>query len=186
MSHAQAMADYGSDKPDRKGDEKFRFLWVVDFPLFKYNEEEKRWDSEHHPFTAPSIEDIPTLEKDPSKARSRSYDLVLNGQEIGSGSIRIHNLELQKKIFSLLNISDEEAEKKFGFLLKSLKFGAPPHGGFALGLDRLVATIVGSASIREVIAFPKTQKGFCPLTEAPSKVSGWQLKELAIETLEES
>jgi aspartyl-tRNA synthetase len=183
MTHSQAMADYGSDKPDLKGDEAFRFLWVVDFPLFKYNDEEKRWDSEHHPFTAPSIEDISSLEKDPSRPKSRSYDLVLNGQEIGSGSIRIHNLDLQKKIFSLLNISEQEAEKKFGFLLKSLKFGAPPHGGFALGLDRLIATITGSASIREVIAFPKTQKGFCPLTEAPSKVSNWQLKELSIATL---
>ncbi|MFC1514441.1 aspartate--tRNA ligase [Candidatus Omnitrophota bacterium] len=183
MIHAEALQKYKSDKPDRGGDEKFRFLWVVDFPLFKYNDEEQRWDSEHHPFTAPREEDLSCLESDPAKVRSRSYDLVLNGQEIGSGSIRIHDLTLQKKIFSLLNISEEDAEQKFGFLLKALKFGAPPHGGFALGLDRLIATMTGCQSIRDVIAFPKTQKGSCPLTEAPSPVSDRQLKELNIATL---
>ncbi|MBN2120050.1 MAG: aspartate--tRNA ligase [Candidatus Omnitrophica bacterium] len=183
MTYHQAQDKYSSDKPDLESGEKFRFLWVVEFPLFKYNEEEKRWDSEHHPFTAPFREDEPLLGEDPSRIRSRSYDLVLNGQEIGSGSIRIHTLDLQKKIFELLNISQNEAQEKFGFLLKALKYGAPPHGGFALGLDRLLAILTDSSSIREVIAFPKTQKGACLLTEAPSRVSGWQLKELNIETI---
>jgi len=185
MTYGQAQDNFSTDKPDLKTGEVFRFLWVVEFPLFKYNEEEGRWDSEHHPFTAPYEDDLIHLDKDPSKVRSRSYDLVLNGEEIGSGSIRIHNFELQNRIFRLLALGDNEVEEKFGFLVKALKFGAPPHGGFALGLDRLLSIIAGTSSIREVIAFPKTQKGVCPLTGAPSAVSGHQLKELNIDLRKE-
>ncbi|MCX5657554.1 MAG: aspartate--tRNA ligase, partial [Candidatus Omnitrophica bacterium] len=156
------------------------FLWVTDFPLFKYNNEEKRWDSEHHPFTAPCSKDIENLEKDPSKVRSRSYDLVLNGAELGSGSIRIHKRELQEKVFSLLGISKEEANSRFGFLLRAFDYGAPPHGGIAFGIERLLAVIMGKESIRDTIAFPKTQKGSCLMTGAPDAVTEKQLKELGI------
>jgi len=163
---------------------RFEFLWVTDFPLFQYNEEEKRWDSEHHPFTAPKQEDIKFLEGDLACIRSRAYDLVVNGMELGSGSIRIHQPQLQKKIFEILGMSDEQAQAKFGFLTKSFDYGAPPHGGIAPGIDRLLALITNSTSIREVIAFPKNQKGICPLTQAPSSVSPNQLKELHL-TMEE-
>ena len=150
---------------------------IKDFPLFKYNREEKRWESEHHPFTAPNAED---LTQDLSKIGAKAYDLVLNGVEIGSGSIRIHKRDLQEKIFKILKIADKEAEERFGFLLRALEHGAPPHGGFALGLDRLIALLLEENSIREVIAFPKTQKGVCLLTGAPSEVSVEQLKELGL------
>jgi aspartyl-tRNA synthetase len=181
MSHKEAMEKYNSDKPDtRKSKEEFAFLWVVDFPLFKYNNEEKRWDSEHHPFTSPNKEDMALLDSDPSKVRSCSYDLVLNGNEIGSGSIRIHQKELQNKIFKLLNLGDEEINERFGFLLKAFEYGAPPHGGVAFGIDRLLAIMLGCDTIRDVMAFPKTQKAFCPLTNAPSAVNKKQLKELNI------
>jgi aspartyl-tRNA synthetase len=156
----------------------FKFLWVTDFPLFKYNEEAKRWDSEHHPFTRPKQDDIQFLDTDLGRVRSCAYDLVVNGTELGSGSIRIHNPELQEKIFSILGLGKEEIEAKFGFLLKAFKYGAPPHGGFAPGLDRLLTLMTASSSIRDVIAFPKTQKAFCPLTSAPSKVAQAQLDEL--------
>jgi len=165
----------------------FSFVWIVDPPLFEYNEEEKRWGAMHHPFTAPKEEVLPFLEKltelpkdmkEVSRVLSRAYDLVLNGHEIGGGSIRIHQRNLQEKIFQLLKISPEEVKEKFGFLLESLGYGAPPHGGFAFGLDRLVMILTGSSSIREVIAFPVTQKAFSPLTNAPSAVSERQLKEL--------
>lgn len=185
ISYSQAQEKYDSDKPDLGGEDKYRFGWVTDFPLFYYNEEEKRWDSEHHPFTAPSLDDLEHLDKDPSKVRSRSYDLVLNGQEIGSGSVRIHSFDLQNKIFSLLGMKEEEIEKRFGFFVKALKYGAPPHGGFALGLDRFLSIITESISLREVMAFPKTQRGFCPLTGAPSEVDEKQLRELGIDTIEE-
>lgn len=192
MTHKQAFDQYQSDKPDIGGEDKFRFLWVVDFPLFEYNDEEKKWQSCHHPFTAPHKDDIHLLDKfltkvDDSlaKVRSCSYDLVLNGQEIGSGSIRIHAPELQSKIFSILGISLEEAERKFGFLLKAFRYGAPPHAGFAIGLDRLYSIITGMTSIRDVIAFPKTQRGICPLTQAPSGADAKQLKELYLKTIEE-
>lgn len=160
--------------------DEFKFLWVTDFPLFKYNEEEKRWDSEHHPFTRPKQEDLQFLDTDRGRVRSCAYDLVVNGTELGSGSIRIHNPELQEKIFSILGLGKEEIEAKFGFLLKAFKYGAPPHGGFAPGMDRLLTLMTNSSSIRDVIAFPKTQKAFCPLTSAPSKIAQNQLDELRL------
>jgi len=182
MKYAQALSKYASDKPDLRKElnSDFAFLWVVDFPLFKYNDEEKRWESEHHPFTAPDSEDEDNLEKSPDKVKSRSYDLVLNGMEIGSGSIRIHRQDLQERIFKIIGIEKEDALKRFGFLLEAFQYGAPPHGGFAIGLDRLLAVLAGEASIREVITFPKTQKAFCPLTGAPSEVDKKQLDELGI------
>lgn len=179
ISYDEAVEKYGSDKPNI-GSGDYRFLWVVDFPLFEYSEEEKRMQAAHHPFTSPKEKDISCLDGELSKVKARAYDLVLNGEELGSGSIRIHTPDLQKKIFSVLGISEEEAQRKFGFLLRSFKYGAPPHGGIAFGLDRLYAIITKAESIREVIAFPKTQKGICPLSEAPSEVSGKQLKELHI------
>lgn len=159
-------------------DDDFNFLWVTDFPLFKYNEEEKRWDSEHHPFTSPKPEDIQYMDTDLGKVRSCAYDLVINGTELGSGSIRIHDEKLQQKIFDILGMDKEEIKVKFGFLLEAFSYGAPPHGGFAPGIDRLLCLMSKSSSIREVIAFPKTQKGFCPLTMAPSSVAKKQLEEL--------
>jgi aspartyl-tRNA synthetase len=184
ISYQEAMEKYSSDKPD-VGEGQFRFLWIYDFPLFEYNEEEKRWDPNHHPFTSPRLEDIEQLDKDITKVKARAYDLVLNGVEIASGSIRISSLDLQKKIFSLIGITKEEAEEKFGFLLRAFKYGVPPHGGIAFGLDRLYAIVTGCESIRDVIAFPKTQRGICPLTGAPSCVEKNQLKELYINTREE-
>jgi aspartyl-tRNA synthetase len=182
MRFDEAQSKYGTDKPDLRPEEKleFAFSWIVDFPLFKYNEEEKRWESEHHPFTAPRQEDLDILEKKPDKVKSRSYDLVLNGMEIGSGSIRIHNQELQERIFKIIGINKKEAKKRFGFLLEAFQFGAPPHGGIALGLDRLLAILAEEPSIREVITFPKTSAGICPLTNAPSDVDEKQLKELGL------
>ncbi|MFH0827686.1 MAG: aspartate--tRNA ligase [Candidatus Omnitrophota bacterium] len=182
MKYADALSEYGSDKPDmrKSWNSEFAFLWVIDFPLFKYNQEEKRWDSEHHPFTNIHPDDIGFLDSAPDKARSRSYDLVLNGTEIGSGSIRIHDQKLQEKIFQLIGIDSAEAQKRFGFLLEAFQYGAPPHGGFAFGIDRLLTIIAGQDSIREMILFPKTQKAFCPLTSAPSEVSKKQLDELGL------
>jgi len=158
----------------------FNFIWVTNFPLLEYNPEEKRHEAVHHPFTAPLDEDIRLLDTNPLKVRSKAYDLVINGNEIGGGSIRIHNTDLQKIIFKLLGIDNKKAEQKFGFLLQALKYGAPPHGGIAFGLDRLVMLLAGASSIREVIAFPKTQKAACLLTDAPSEVDQKQLKELHI------
>jgi aspartyl-tRNA synthetase len=160
--------------------ETFRLLWVVDFPLFEWSEEEKRWDAMHHPFTAPRDEDVATGLADPARARAKAYDLVLNGQEIGGGSIRIHSRALQQRVFELLGIGEAEARAKFGFLLDALEYGAPPMGGIAFGLDRIVAILAGVDSIREVIAFPKTQKGTCSLTDAPGPVSPVQLAELGL------
>ncbi|MDD5097217.1 MAG: aspartate--tRNA ligase [Candidatus Omnitrophica bacterium] len=182
ISYAEATQKYGSDKPDLRPELKndFAFCWVVDFPLFKFNTEEARWESEHHPFTAPAEEDLENLEKSPDKVKSRSYDLVLNGMELGSGSVRIHRQELQEKIFEIIGIKKEEAQKRFGFLLEAFQFGAPPHAGVAFGLDRLLTILSGETSIREVITFPKTSAAFCPLTNAPSDVEDKQLKELGL------
>lgn len=154
------------------------FTWVTDFPLFEYDNDNGRFVAVHHPFTAPKNEDIETLESDPASVRSRAYDLVLNGIEIGGGSIRIHQYPLQKQIFKIIAISEDEAKDKFGFLLEALEFGAPPHGGIAFGLDRLVMLMTGMETIRDVIAFPKTQKAQCLLTQAPAEVSMTQLAEL--------
>ena len=163
-------------------EKRFDFLWITDFPLFHYNDEDKRWESEHHPFTSVHPDDLLLLERGESmeKIRSRSYDLVINGSEIGSGSIRIHDPKLQELIFKTIGISDEEAKMRFGFLLDAFRYGAPPHGGVAFGLDRLMTLFVGCESIRDVIAFPKTQKAFCPMTSAPSPVDEKQLNELGI------
>jgi aspartyl-tRNA synthetase len=162
-------------------EEQFRFAWIVDFPLLEWDEEENRWVSVHHPFTSPKLEDLHLLDSDPGKVRARAYDLVLNGNEIAGGSIRIHDAELQRKIFKLLGISDEEARKKFGFLLEAFKYGAPPHGGIAFGFDRLVMLFTGMKSIRDVIAFPKTSSALSLMDEAPSEVDPKQLDELHIQ-----
>jgi len=155
-------------------------LWVVDFPMFDWDAGEKRWAALHHPFTAPQSDDPAALEQSPGSALSRAYDIVLNGTEIGGGSLRIHTAAMQSAVFRILGIGEEEAESKFGFLLRALKYGAPPHGGIAFGLDRLVMLMAGAHSIREVIAFPKTQTAACPLTEAPGPVSEVQLRETGI------
>jgi len=176
--------------------EKYSFVWITDFPLLVWDSEERRWSSEHHPFTAPTDESWKIIQEkvkepknfsDPQSflgLNSRAYDIVLNGIELGGGSIRIHQIEKQQTIFQILGISSPEAEEKFGFLLEALRYGAPPHGGIALGLDRLTALLLGADSIREVIAFPKTQKAICPLTRSPAPVSNRQLKELHIKIRE--
>jgi len=158
----------------------WRPLWVVDFPMFEWDDKAKRWHALHHPFTAPKESDISLLDTDPEKCLSRAYDMVLNGTELGGGSIRIHQTDVQKKVLELLGIGEEEAQDKFGFLLEALKYGCPPHGGLAFGLDRLVMLMTGSASIRDVMAFPKTQSASCLLTDAPSAIADQQLKELNI------
>jgi aspartyl-tRNA synthetase len=156
------------------------FTWVTEFPLMEYSDTEKRYVSMHHPFTSPVLEDLSLLETQPNKVRSRAYDLVLNGSEIGGGSIRIHRKDIQSRVFNVTGLSEEEARNKFGFLLDALEYGTPPHGGIAFGLDRLTMIMTHAESIRDVIAFPKTQKAACLLTDAPSKVSIEQLMELAI------
>ena len=161
-------------------DSKFNFLWVVDFPLFEYSEEEGRYTAMHHPFTSPKPEDADRIESDPGNVKAEAYDIVLNGFEIGGGSIRIHDRELQSRMFKMLGLSQEEIDEKFGFLIEAFKYGTPPHGGLAFGLDRLVMLLAGEQSIREVIAFPKNQGAQCMVSEAPAPVAGDQLEELGI------
>jgi len=158
----------------------WRFLWVVDFPMFEREGADDRWNALHHPFTAPATDDPDALEADPGGMLSRAYDMVLNGTELGGGSVRIHSIEMQQRVFKLLGIGEQEAEDKFGFLLTALKYGCPPHGGIAFGLDRLVMLMAGATSIRDVMAFPKTQTASCLLTQAPAAVSERQLRELSI------
>ena len=155
-------------------------LWVIDFPMFEWDEKENRWNALHHPFTAPNFDSAEQLLEQPGESLSQAYDMVLNGTEVGGGSVRIHRQDMQKAVFQTLNISDEEAQNKFGFLLNALKYGCPPHAGIAFGLDRLIMLMTGSDSIRDVMAFPKTQTATCPLTDAPAYVSERQLKELSL------
>ena len=159
---------------------RFDLLWIVDFPLFDYDANDKRYVALHHPFTTPKDESIDKIESDTANVLSKAYDIVLNGVEIGGGSIRIHRKDIQEKVFKTIGLSDEEANDKFDFLLNALDYGAPPHGGIALGLDRIVMLLSGSDSIRDVIAFPKTQKGSCPLTGAPSEIALEQVLELGL------
>ncbi len=180
ISYSDSISRYNSDKPDLRPEtgEKYAFSWITNFPLFEYSEEEKRYVAAHHPFCMPkNLED---LEKDPLKVLGKTYDLVLNGVELLSGSVRIHIPEIQRKVFDLLNISREEQDEKFGFFLESFKYGAPPHGGFAIGLDRLIQLFVGASSIREVIAFPKNKEAKDLMLEAPSRVDDKQLRDVHI------
>jgi aspartyl-tRNA synthetase len=184
MDYKEAMDKYETDKPDLRKNPKdpneLAFVWIVNWPLFEWNKDENRYDCCHHIFTSPRDEDLELLDKDPLKAHSLQYDLVLNGQEIGGGSIRNHRREVQEKIFKLVGLNDEEIEEKFGHMLKAFEYGAPPHGGIAMGIDRLLATILNEESIRDVIAFPKTGDGRDLTMEAPGSVSAEQLNELNI------
>jgi aspartyl-tRNA synthetase len=158
----------------------WQWLWVVDFPLVEWDPEGGYWDSLHHPFTAPADEDLDKLESDPASVKSKAYDLVLNGSELGGGSVRIHRPDVQQRVFNLLGIDEEAAREKFGFLLDALKYGAPPHGGIAFGLDRLIMHLCGTSNIRDVIPFPKTQNGADLMTQAPAPVDEMQLQELQL------
>ena len=171
-------SDFG--KKNGLFDDEWRPLWVVDFPMFEFDEDNQRWSATHHPFTAPKDGHEDLMETDPGKCLSKAYDMVLNGWELGGGSVRIHRADVQSKVFSALKIGEEEAQLKFGFLLDALQYGAPPHGGLAFGLDRIVTMMTGAESIRDVIAFPKTQRAQCLLTQAPSEVDEKQLRELHI------
>lgn len=168
-----------------ENNKEFRFVWITEFPLFSYNEEEGRFQAEHHPFTMPIDEDIQYLDTDLARVRAKAYDIVLNGEELGGGSIRIHDTKLQEKMFNVIGHSKEAAQEKFGFLLDAFKFGPPPHGGLAYGFDRMVMFLAGTDNIKDVIAFPKNQNAFCPLTEAPNVVDEGQLKDLGIGIIEE-
>lgn len=164
-----------------EGNNEFNFVWITEFPMFEYDEDEKRYVALHHPFTAPMDEDLALLETDPGKARAKAYDIVLNGEELGGGSIRIHDTNLQQRIFNLLGFSDESAWERFGFLLEAFKYGPPPHGGLAYGLDRMVMFLAGTDNIKDVITFPKNQNAYCPMSEAPNVVDNKQLVDLGIE-----
>lgn len=181
MTYAEAMKKYNSDKPDvrkKKDSDEYAFLWVVDFPLLEWNEEDKRYYARHHPFTSPMKEDLDLLEKDPANARAYAYDLVLNGTEIGGGSIRMHRADWQQRVFKALGMPEEEYNTKFSHLLNAFKYGAPPHGGIAFGIDRIAAIVTGNESIREVIAFPKTKNAESLMEDSPSDVSESQLRDL--------
>jgi len=162
----------------------FEMLWITEFPLLEYDEEEGRYAAKHHPFTSPTDEDMDKLETDPGSVKAKAYDLVINGEELGGGSIRITNSKLQNRMFRVLGITEEEADRKFGFLLDAFKYGVPPHGGIAFGLDRLIMTLTDSKNIRDVIAFPKTQKATCLLSNAPTDVDKKQLEELGLKIIE--
>ena len=166
-----------------KDSNEFNFVWVTEFPLLSYNEEENRYQAEHHPFTMPMDEDLQYLDSAPGRVRAKAYDIVLNGEELGGGSIRIHNTKLQQKMLEVLGFTAENAWERFGFLLEALKFGPPPHGGLAFGLDRIVMFLAGTENIKDVIAFPKNQNAACVMTQAPNMVDDAQLKELGIEKI---
>jgi aspartyl-tRNA synthetase len=158
----------------------FKLVWIIEFPLFEYDEEEKRYVAKHHPFTHPMDEDIDLLETEPQNVRAKAYDIVINGDEMGGGSIRINNSKLQSRMFKALGFTEEEAQEKFGFLLEAFKYGAPPHGGIAYGFDRLIMLFTNSSNIKDVIAFPKTQSATCLMTDAPTNVSEKQLEEVHV------
>ena len=178
LALAQKYADKHGAYKNKKD---FQFLWVTDFPMFEWDDQEKRWAAAHHPFTSPHEQDMDKLESDPAAVRALAYDVVLNGTELGSGSIRIHRQDIQKRIFRALGMSDDEARARFGFFLEALEYGTPPHGGIALGLDRIVMLLAGADSLREVIPFPKTAKAVDLMVDAPTPVSNAQLRELGIE-----
>jgi len=184
LTYKETIKKYKTDKPDlrknKKDSDEVCFVWIVDWPLFEWNKEEKRWDPMHHVFTLPKMEDLPLLDKEPAKVHSWQHDLVLNGHEIAGGSIRIHDPKIQKKVFELVGLKEKEIQDKFGHLLRAFQYGTPPHGGIALGIDRLIMILRNEPSIREVIAFPKTGDGRDLTMEAPSKVEQKQLRELGI------
>ncbi|WP_186430925.1 aspartate--tRNA ligase [Clostridium sp. BSD9I1] len=169
-----------------KDNKEYRFAWVTEFPLVSYNDEEDRWEAEHHPFTAPMDEDIQYLDTDPGKVRAKAYDMVLNGEELGGGSIRIHDSNLQEKMFGAIGLTKEKAWERFGFLLEAFKYGPPPHGGLAFGFDRMTMFLAETENIKDVIAFPKNQNAYCPMSEAPNVVDEDQIKELGIEIIKNS